>query len=75
MAINVAEITSILKKEIQGFDQRLQINDVGTVIEVTYLYAFRGGSLVQAVYKGIRSDVEADGAEQLQYKGEERKHL
>jgi len=34
MAINVAEITSILKKEIQGFEQRLQINEVGTVIEV-----------------------------------------
>jgi F-type H+/Na+-transporting ATPase subunit alpha len=34
MAINVAEITSILKKEIAGFDQRLQINEVGTVIEV-----------------------------------------
>src|SRR5271170_832426 len=34
MAINVAEITSILKREIAGFDQRLQINEVGTVIEV-----------------------------------------
>ncbi|HEX4053532.1 MAG TPA: F0F1 ATP synthase subunit alpha [Tepidisphaeraceae bacterium] len=34
MAINVAEITSILKKEIAGFEQRLQINEVGTVIEV-----------------------------------------
>ena len=34
MAINVAEITSILKKEISGFEQRLQINEVGTVIEV-----------------------------------------
>jgi F-type H+/Na+-transporting ATPase subunit alpha len=34
MAINVAEITSILKKEIAGFDTRLQINEVGTVIEV-----------------------------------------
>jgi F-type H+-transporting ATPase subunit alpha len=34
MAINVSEITSILKKEIAGFDQRLQINEVGTVIEV-----------------------------------------
>jgi bifunctional non-homologous end joining protein LigD len=45
---------------------------VGTVIEVAYLYAFRGGSLAQAVYKGIRSDVEADGAEKLQYKGEAR---
>ncbi|MGD0462903.1 MAG: F0F1 ATP synthase subunit alpha [Tepidisphaeraceae bacterium] len=34
MAINVAEITSILKKEIAGFEERLQINEVGTVIEV-----------------------------------------
>jgi F-type H+-transporting ATPase subunit alpha len=34
MAFNVTEITSVLKKEIAGFEQRLQINDVGTVIEV-----------------------------------------
>src|SRR5580692_13014447 len=34
MAINVAEITGILKREIAGFEQKLQINDVGTVIEV-----------------------------------------
>jgi len=34
MAINVAEITSILKKEIAEFDQRLQVNEVGTVIDV-----------------------------------------
>jgi len=34
MAINVAEITSVLKKEIAGFEQRLQVAEVGTVIEV-----------------------------------------
>src|ERR1700728_4626268 len=34
MAINVAEITSVLKREIAGFDQKLQVTDVGTVIEV-----------------------------------------
>src|SRR6201986_4770813 len=34
MAINVAEITSVLKREIAGFEQKLQINEVGTVIEV-----------------------------------------
>jgi F-type H+-transporting ATPase subunit alpha len=34
MAINVTEITSILKREIAGFEQRLAVNDVGTVIEV-----------------------------------------
>src|SRR5205814_2756321 len=34
MAINVAEITSILKQEIAGFEQRVQVSQVGTVIEV-----------------------------------------
>src|SRR3982751_2807334 len=34
MAINVAEITSILKSEIANFEQQLQVSDVGTVIEV-----------------------------------------
>jgi F-type H+/Na+-transporting ATPase subunit alpha len=34
MAINVAEITSVLKKEIAGFQNRLQMSEVGTVIEV-----------------------------------------
>src|SRR6476620_2262170 len=34
MAINVAEITSVLKKEIQNFEQKVQVSEVGTVIEV-----------------------------------------
>src|SRR6201747_2681942 len=34
MAINVAEITSVLKKEIAEFEQKLQVSEVGTVIEV-----------------------------------------
>src|ERR1041384_1033517 len=34
MAINVAEITSVLKREIQAFEQKLQVSEVGTVIEV-----------------------------------------
>ncbi len=34
MAINVAEITSVLKREIAGFEQELQVSEVGTVIEV-----------------------------------------
>src|ERR671913_771908 len=34
MAINVAEITSILKQEISGFEQQLSVSEVGTVIEV-----------------------------------------
>src|SRR5262245_35225547 len=34
MAINVAEITSVLKREIAGFEKQLQVTEVGTVIEV-----------------------------------------
>src|SRR4051812_49482429 len=34
MAINVAEITSVLKREIAGFEQELSVSEVGTVIEV-----------------------------------------
>src|SRR5688500_1627190 len=34
MAINVTEITSVLKNEIANFEQRLQVSEVGTVIEV-----------------------------------------
>jgi F-type H+-transporting ATPase subunit alpha len=51
MAINVAEITSILKREISGFEQRLQINEVGTVIEV--------GDGIARIY-GLRNAMSAE---------------
>ncbi|MEM8874999.1 MAG: F0F1 ATP synthase subunit alpha [Planctomycetota bacterium] len=34
MAINVSEISSVLKREIEGFEQQLEVSEVGTVIEV-----------------------------------------
>ena len=34
MSINVAEITSVLKQEISGFENRINVTEVGTVIEV-----------------------------------------
>ena len=34
MAINVAEITSILKNEISEFEQHVEVSEVGTVIEL-----------------------------------------
>ena len=34
MSINVAEITSVLKQEISGFENRVNVTEVGTVIEV-----------------------------------------
>jgi F-type H+-transporting ATPase subunit alpha len=46
MAINVAEITSILQKEIASFDQKVGVSEVGTVIEVgdgiARIYGLRG---------------------------------
>ncbi len=46
MAINVAEITSVLKREIEAYEQKLQVSDVGTVIEVgdgiARIYGLRG---------------------------------
>jgi F-type H+-transporting ATPase subunit alpha len=46
MAINVAEITSILKQEISGFEQQINVSEVGTVIEVgdgiARIYGLRG---------------------------------
>src|SRR3954465_2090978 len=46
MAINVAEITSILKQEIAGFEQQIGVSEVGTVIEVgdgiARIYGLRG---------------------------------
>ena len=34
MALNVAEITSVLKREIESFEQHLEVSEVGTVVEV-----------------------------------------
>src|SRR3954466_6777959 len=46
MAINVAEITSVLKREIASFEQKVQVSEVGTVIEVgdgiARIYGLRG---------------------------------
>jgi bifunctional non-homologous end joining protein LigD len=51
-----------------------EIPKVGELVEVNYLYAYRGGSLYQPVYKGPRPDqTEPDAVESLQFKGEERK--
>ena len=48
MAINVAEITSVLKQEIAGFEQKLTVTDVGTVVEVgdgiARIYGLRGAA-------------------------------
>ena len=47
--------------------------EVGAVVEVRYLYAFRGGSLYQPVYLGERDDIvpEACVIDQLKFKPEE----
>ena len=54
MAINVADITSVLKREIEAYETKLNTSDVGTVIEVgdgiARIYGLRGamaGELLQ----------------------------
>ena len=46
--------------------------DPGDLVEIRYLYAYKGGSLYQPVYKGVRTDVGLDAAvtTQLKYKQE-----
>lgn len=45
----------------------------GSIVEVRYLYAFKGGSLFQPVLLGVRDDmtIKDCGIEQLKYKAEE----
>jgi bifunctional non-homologous end joining protein LigD len=47
------------------------IPPVGAVVEVRYLYAYKGGNLYQPTYLGERDDVEADDISALKYKVEE----
>lgn len=42
----------------------------GALVEVRYLYAYRGGSLYQPVYLGERDDADVDSLEALKYKPE-----
>lgn len=43
----------------------------GEVVEVRYLYAYRGGSLYQPTYLGVRDDVDPDHADSLKFKNED----
>jgi bifunctional non-homologous end joining protein LigD len=45
----------------------------GAIVEARYLYAFKGGSLYQPVYLGVRDDLDANACTmtQLKFKPEE----
>lgn len=47
-----------------------EIPSVGEIVEVRYLYAYRGGSLYQPVYRGKRHDIDVSACTvaQLKYK-------
>lgn len=51
----------------------VQIPPVGSVVEIKYLYMYKGGSLYQPVYKGPRTDVDVSECllSQVKYKAEE----
>jgi len=42
----------------------------GQIVEVRYLYAYKGGSLYQPVYLGVRKDHAVDKLDTLKYKSE-----
>lgn len=46
------------------------IPNLGDLVEIKYLYAYRGGSLYQPQYKGVRTDVTVDACtfDQLKFK-------
>ena len=48
-----------------------EIPHEGDIVDIEYLYAFKGGSLVQPVYKGHRDDVLVDDVTKLKYKAGE----
>ena len=52
--------------------QLIPVPEENSIIEVRYLYAYRGGSLYQPVYLGPRDDVDAEECQisQLKYKPE-----
>lgn len=62
--VNVGKVT------IPG---KLPIPPTGSIIEVRYLYAYKGGCLFQPVYLGVRDDVTIDACtlSQLKYKAGE----
>lgn len=43
----------------------------GDVVEVRYLYAYKGGSLYQPTYLGVRDDVDPDTVDSLKFKNED----
>ena len=61
---------TIPNKMVNG--QLIPIPEVNSIIEIRYLYAYRGGSLYQPTYIGQRDDVSADEClmSQLKYKAE-----
>jgi len=46
------------------------IPKAGDVVEVRYLYAYKGGSLYQPIYLGLRDDVDPDTLDTLKFKSE-----
>ncbi len=49
-----------------------EVPQVGAIVECRFLYAFRGGSIFQPVYLGVRDDIRAEECQlsQLKYKAE-----
>jgi bifunctional non-homologous end joining protein LigD len=70
VCVPVGNVT-ISNKKVDG--RLIEIPPIGSIVEIRYLYSYRGGSLYQPTYIGPRDDVSADEClmSQLKYKAED----
>ena len=57
MALELFEGTARIAVGNVTIPPRTQIPGAGQVVEIRYLHAYRGGSLYQPVYLGVRTDI------------------
>jgi bifunctional non-homologous end joining protein LigD len=70
--VSVLEGTSFMDVGAVTIPPNYEVPSVGDLVEVRYLYAYKGGSLYQPTYLGVRKDLDESEAHinQLEYKQE-----
>lgn len=73
VALSLFEEKSVISVGNVTIPVNFDIPSKGDVVEVKYLYAYKGGSLYQPIFLGKRSDIEKNECvlSQLKYKSEE----
>lgn len=68
--LGVADISGFVTIGNVTIPANHEIPKSGDFVEIQYLYAYKGGSLYQPVYKGKRDDADIDNISTLKYKRE-----